>query len=207
MFLYKITNAVNGKAYVGITRYSLGKRMAEHIRNAKRNSNLLLPRAIRKHGVDSFHIESLATAESWEQLQQLERDAIARLGTTQKHVGYNMTTGGEGIQGLAKTDEWRRAMSARFKGRKFTPEHRAKLSLAHTGKLNPHKGVPLSYEAKRKLSATITGRKHSPEWCRRIGDANRGKLLGRKLSEEHKAKIGLGVLRYRAENREATPCP
>ena len=55
--IYKITNTVNGKAYIGQTRHDVIKRrIAYHF---KGHGNLALKRAIKKHGVEAFTIEIL----------------------------------------------------------------------------------------------------------------------------------------------------
>ena len=57
------------------------------------------------------------------------------------------------------------------KGKKFTDEHRKKLSEARKGKVPWNKGVPMREESKEKLSKTFKGRE--------------GYWKGKKLSEQH----------------------
>lgn len=67
--------------------------------------------------------------------------------------------------------------------KKFTEEHKKKLSIAHMGKT-------LSEEHKKKLSVAHIGKKHSEETKKKIGFASKGNkyCLGRKLSKEVKQK-------------------
>ena len=99
MVVYKITNTANGKSYIGITTTSIEKRWREHRCAANLGNNLPLYRAIRKYGVDAFHVETVDKASSIDELKQKERDLIASLGTYYLgDCGYNMTDGGDGVQ-------------------------------------------------------------------------------------------------------------
>lgn len=54
--IYKITNKVNGKAYVGKTTDTVQVRWGEHLKDSKRKrcANRPLYRAIGKYGADAF---------------------------------------------------------------------------------------------------------------------------------------------------------
>jgi group I intron endonuclease len=53
--IYKATNKINGKCYVGMTTQNIDKRIYQHIYNAKNeNSNGIFGRAILKHGEENF---------------------------------------------------------------------------------------------------------------------------------------------------------
>ena len=60
-FIYKITNDVNEKVYIGKTLRSVEKRWKEHIQDSKREhtENRPLYRAMNKYGIDNFHIETI----------------------------------------------------------------------------------------------------------------------------------------------------
>lgn len=58
-YIYKIYNDINDKLYIGKTMHiNIEKRFKEHCRDAlkTRNDNRPLYRAMRKYGVDKFHI-------------------------------------------------------------------------------------------------------------------------------------------------------
>lgn len=87
-----ITNAIDGKRYIGITRYTAHKRFLRHCGGARNQSeNAYLYRAMRKHGVDNFKIEVLYEGVNWQELCAVERGLIA-----ERAPEYNMTRGGEG---------------------------------------------------------------------------------------------------------------
>ena len=102
MQTYVITNTVNDKKYVGITSCPLAKRWREHKSAANTGVDRPLYRAMRKYGIEAFIIEKIAEAENENELKQLEIDFIEALETyLPKGKGYNLTTGGEGVNRIA----------------------------------------------------------------------------------------------------------
>ena len=86
--IYKITNKVNKKFYIGYTSKSLEERFARHLYNAfNLNMKTYLYKAMRKSGKDNFYIELVKESKS----KLLEVDTITKL---KPH--YNMTEGGDG---------------------------------------------------------------------------------------------------------------
>jgi len=112
--LYKATNRLNGKFYVGLTSRRLTKRWAEHVRHARYRVNKgSFYRAIRKHGPDVFDLVILETVLSWPEAKQREVALIAEL-----KPAYNSTAGGDGTAGHRVTAEGRRRMSEVNRGNK-----------------------------------------------------------------------------------------
>lgn len=132
------------KAYIGQTFRTLesragGKGQGYHKYNHQITSKFV--NAIRKWGWDSFERVTLIDGvETVEELNKLERLFIAIYDTYEN--GYNSTKGGEGVLGCKHTGMY---------GKKFTEEHRRKLSLAHMGQPSARKGKPLSEETKAKI--------------------------------------------------------
>lgn len=122
--LYQLMSP-SGKSYIGISRFGLEKRWAKHVEHAigKRSSGALYG-ALRKYGPDTFVRGILRESDNWEELCQLEKDAILIHGTLAPH-GYNLTHGGEGTVG-PRSEAARAAISIAQKKRFSRPEERAK---------------------------------------------------------------------------------
>lgn len=95
-YIYKITNDVNGKTYVGKTVFSLEKRFQEHIQDSSRErcKDRPLYRAMNKYGIQHFHIELLEECPIDDDLNEREIYWINKLNSY--HYGYNATYGGDG---------------------------------------------------------------------------------------------------------------
>ena len=92
-YIYKITNDINQKAYVGKTEFDIIKRFKEHCKDAFRDRNEKRPlyAAMRKYGIEHFHIELI---EETDNPEEREIYWIEKLGTFKN--GYNATLGGDG---------------------------------------------------------------------------------------------------------------
>ena len=94
-YIYKITNDISDKVYIGKTAFSIQKRFQEHCRDAFKNRNEKRPlyAAIRKYGTDAFSIELI---EECEDAVAADREAYW-IGVYQAYSnGYNATLGGDG---------------------------------------------------------------------------------------------------------------
>lgn len=92
-YIYQIINDINDKIYVGKTEFSIEKRFKEHCADAfrERNEKRPLYSAMRKYGIEHFHIELI---EETDNPEEKEIYWIEHLGSF-KH-GYNATVGGDG---------------------------------------------------------------------------------------------------------------
>lgn len=96
--IYKITNNINGKIYIGQTRMSEPQRWQQHIWYAYNNPDgdcVLLCRAINKYGKENFSREILEEATD-NFLNEREIYWIKTLNSTDRNVGYNIEIGGNG---------------------------------------------------------------------------------------------------------------
>jgi len=101
--VYKITNLINGKAYVGITTKTLERRLKIHM-TAKNEKHLPFHRALNKYGLEGFSCDILIDDEPWEELCKLEKYYIKHFNCKSPN-GYNLTDGGEGFSGFKWTEE------------------------------------------------------------------------------------------------------
>lgn len=92
-YIYKITNNINNKIYIGKTENSIEKRFKEHCMGAFRDRNEKRPlyAAMRKYGIENFHIELV------EETDNPEEREIYWIGYYDGYTkGYNATIGGDG---------------------------------------------------------------------------------------------------------------
>lgn len=66
-------------------------------------------------------------------------------------VGCNFTRGGDGIVGVPCSPEKKELLRSKFKGTKLSLETRAKMSLAHKGKISGHRGQKLDPETFKRF--------------------------------------------------------
>lgn len=95
--IYKITNKINGKIYIGKS-LNIERRWKEHIRHSKDEFSKrkpLIHRAINKYGPDNFVFEVIQEC-NMEDLNNLEKYYINEYGSNNKEIGYNITEGGDG---------------------------------------------------------------------------------------------------------------
>lgn len=109
--VYKITNLINQKVYIGYTTRTMEERWKQHIScaynpNTKDGSyEHALKRAIRKYGVSNFSIEQLESSDNKEYLSEREKYWIQYYNSctmSPNGYGYNLTFGGDGGNGLYK---------------------------------------------------------------------------------------------------------
>lgn len=92
-YIYKITNDINQKIYIGKTEFSIEKRFREHCQDRLKENCKQRPlyRAMNKYGIEHFHIELL---EQTENPEEREKYWIEYYGSFK--YGYNATIGGDG---------------------------------------------------------------------------------------------------------------
>ena len=184
--IYKATNTVKKKSYIGYTRRDAEKtRIPEHFSG---HGNKHIKKAIEEDGIDSFTFEILYDGIIPEFLKSFEKEAIAKHNTVYPK-GYNCNDGGSGPC-------------------KHSEETKRKIPEAQAGEKNHQYGKPHSEETRRKMSEAKIGEKHSnygksrpEETKRKISEAHKGKPSwnkGGSLSEETKRKV--------SEAREGLEC-
>lgn len=108
--VYKITNKINGKSYIGYTTRTVEARWKQHIVCAKKHQkdgsyNDAFKRAIRKYGEDNFSVEIIEESNDKHYLQEREKywiDYYNTLTINKNSWGYNETVGGQGGNGQYK---------------------------------------------------------------------------------------------------------
>lgn len=171
--IYCITNKVNGKRYIGQTTMPLYKRWHAHQRADGRCVSIAA--AVQKYGAEAFEVVVIASANSRQELDDLEIAHIVAANTLDPAVGYNLRPGG---MSATFSTETRALMSARKIGRKLTDEHKARISAA--GKGRKHSPSTIAKQSKAKMGKPKT-EAHRANLCKPRPDFV--------MSEAHKQAI------------------
>ena len=208
--IYKVTNLIDGKSYIGQTAISLAKRRVGHIQKVNCGSKSYFHNAIRIYGVDTFIWEMICLCSSKPEADAKECEFISVLDT-KVPFGYNLTDGGEGTVGFSPSKETLLKRSKAMKGRKLSEDHKTKIIKALTGYKHSdetranmsqaHIGSKQTDEAKAKVSKSLIGNKRMvgykmPDATKiKIGAASKGNQynLGRKTSDKTKEKLSLAL--------------
>jgi group I intron endonuclease len=107
--IYKITNKINNKIYIGCTINSLEKRYYEHLyRCFKTDYKSKLYNSIKKYGEENFYIELIEECDL-SNIYEIEKKYIEQYDSFNN--GLNNTLGGEGCLGYIHSPEIRRKIS------------------------------------------------------------------------------------------------
>jgi hypothetical protein len=156
-YIYETTNLLNNKKYIGQKK---GK-----FNGCYYGSGLILKKAIQKHGIGSFNIKVLTSAENKAKLDELERSYIAEYRRIFGRRGlYNIANGGingdvldirdktyEEVYGKKKAAEIKKKIGEASRGHILSQEGKDKISKALSGK-------PKSEEHRAKLRVLIAPR-------------------------------------------------
>jgi group I intron endonuclease len=182
MIIYKATNKIDGKCYIGQTINSLNDRKITHKCHGKKDNNYF-HNALKKYGFDNFEWKIIEECSSKEEMDEMEFHYIKQYDSYKKKNGYNITMGGEGTQlfgkangmyGKKHSEESIEKMRKIKKGKKHTKESKQKISNATKGKNNPMYGT-----SRCGKDNPMYGKKHSEETKRKISESlkrrNKGK--------------------------------
>jgi group I intron endonuclease len=164
MQIYKITNKVNGKIYIGKNATSNVKYMG---------SGTILKDAIKKYGIDNFCKEILEdNIKSIEELNSKEIYWINLLESNNREIGYNRAPGGEGNTGKwngdSLTKEHKEKISDSLKGRNITWNKKLSESRRNSEKVQE---LYTNKEWKEKISKTLKDIPKSEEHCKNISNS------------------------------------
>jgi group I intron endonuclease len=181
MIIYKVTNLINGKVYIGQTVQDLKERWKGH--QSGYSGCVALKFAIQKYGIENFTIEQVDHAYSLEELNKKEGNWIVQMNSLSPN-GYNLKSGGdqprlcqESIdkanatkkernirpwnEGLDKTDP---RVAGYIRYGKDTHAY---------GKVGYRKGKKASKETKRKISEVQLGRVVSEQTKKKMSDSRK----------------------------------
>lgn len=160
-YIYKITNNVNGKTYIGQHKY-------KDLDDSYMGSGVALKRAKEKYGIENFTKEILYSRIQYQETaNDMEKFAISKERALGK-AEYNIADGSRGGDTYHCVNEETQKKIAHWAGKKNS-EQAKRLK----GKPSRAKGCKWSEEARKKFSEARKGKKHptnKPAW-------NKGKKL------------------------------
>lgn len=156
MIIYKITNKLNGKIYIGKTGQSLERRWCKHLNEAKHHDKRHLYRAINKYGKNEFSIEVIECCKL-EVVSEREKFWIKHYNSNDQTIGYNLTEGGE--NGL-RSEEYKARISQTLKTYFRVNGPPPNPTKGKFGKQHHFYGKHHTHKTKRKLSVARNGKKY-----------------------------------------------
>ena len=181
MLIYRVTNTVNGKVYIGKWSHpTVDHRWALHKYAARHGSPLYFHRAIRKYGLGAFKVEVIARAKTTEELSEMEKFYISVYQSNDPIKGYNLTLGGEGRLG-PMPEAWKKWKSGHSKRFWADPEYRAKQTKSHKDWWTPKRREDNAIRLQLRRASGRDPRKGT----------GKGPGTGVKHSVETKIKMGL----------------
>lgn len=151
MIIYKITNRINGKVYIGQTVQKLTKRWADHCSmDRTRDGQSYLFNAVCKYGKENFIIEQIDSAQTLEGLNALEEMYIKKFDC-RAPAGYNLLPGGLNKRHHEST---KNKISQKLKGRPIT------------NRWNGGNTTSPSEETRTKISQKLKGKSIKHRWTK-----------------------------------------
>jgi len=189
--IYKTTNLVNGKIYVGQHNTSAN--------DGYLGSGLILNNAISKYGKEKFIRETLEYC-TYDNVNEREIYWIQYLSANNRNIGYNIANGGNSIgkhseETILKMKESKMGEKNGMFGIHHSKEVKQKISESNSGENNYWFGKKLSnthIENLQKNRGDYSGEK-SWNFGKKLSEKTKQKISkshdGKKLSQNHKNKL------------------
>ncbi len=135
--VYKITNIINNKVYVGSTCNSLYKRLHLHLMSLRNNKHFSkhLQRAWNKYGEENFKFEIIEICSTKEETLQKEEFYINSLQSFIENKGYNIYQFAHTTKGNKWSKEAKDRRKGFGKGKTLSLDTRKKQSIAAKGRI------------------------------------------------------------------------
>lgn len=194
-YIYKITNNINNKVYIGQTKNSVNRRWTEHKRDSKKNNNdFVLYRAMRKYGFDNFIVETIEFDVPLDKLNEREVYWIKFYDSFNSEKGYNLTSGGGQNTKISDSTKEKHRQNALMgiTGHKHLPTEEVYNKEVREKISKGNKGKKMSEESKRKLSESLKGKKCSQKSINLLIERNKNRVW----TEEQRKKISDSMKRH-----------
>jgi group I intron endonuclease len=222
-YLYKITNEISGKIYIGQTINPV-KRWKKHRYEARREKpRQVISEAIKKYNLENFSFEVIACCSNQNDANIIEIELIKQYNSLASNgFGYNIEIGGNS---KIRSDETRKKISANsakywlgkkmpketidkmIESRKYyrpSEETKIKMSASAKGKNTWMKGRELPEDWVKNMAQAHVGLKRSDETKKKMSAALKGRvspMKGKRFSEEHKLKLSEAAIKREAAKR------
>jgi group I intron endonuclease len=183
--LYQITNTVNEKSYIGITKLSINERWNIHVSHS-RNTKYPLHHAITKYGSDSFIITLLEENQNRKIISDLEEPTIQQLKTHITQQGYNVAKGGYGGD-LGPEASRKRLETIKNYSPERKAEYQRRLSKRNLGKTKENDAGRLAQSEKIKGNTFRKDIPHVDSSKQKISEGNTGKVRS-KIARQNYSK-------------------
>lgn len=181
MIIYKTTNLINGKIYIGQDRNN----NSNYIGSGK-----ILYLAIQKYGLENFNKEILEECNSLELLNEREKYWIDFYKSTNRSVEYNITKGGTGGDTLSNNPNKKQI------GEKISNSNKKIWSdSTYKKKMSELRKTQITRETRQKISDSTKGKNNrmygkSHQQCSKDKMSNARKIWWINLPEEKKKELG-----------------
>lgn len=197
-YIYRITNKINGKTYIGQHKY-------KELNDKYMGSGVNIRRAQKKYGMENFEKEILYSRIQYkETVDDMERFAIAKERALGK-AEYNIRDGGGGCAEHNTSEETKRKMSESHKGKKHSEETRKKISESNKGKRHSDESYKRASEKMKGRTPWCKGKKMNDSFRKKCGESHKGKApwnKGKKWDDEMKQKAEEVRKAYRKSGRK-----
>ena len=193
MVIYKITDLIDGKVYIGQTINKLKRRFS------RLRFNRFLKRTIKLHGIKNFELSIIQSCSSINELNEREQFWISFYDSTDNRRGYNLQSGGKNCRVHEST---KKVLSKKCSGWHHTERAKQKISEAQMGSKHWAYGKKFSSKYKENLSKSHMGNRHSQATKDKMSKTRKGRAItwGSKISEAKYKVAERGVLDFILKN-------
>ncbi len=200
--LYKITNNVNGKSYIGTHKTT-------NINDGYFGSGKLLKRAILKYGIDKFSKEILQMFQNEEEMFKAEAETVNE-DFVKREDTYNLIVGGQGgfsyinanglaVQHITKTNAKRLSKKAnKARSLKLQTDSQFRKQVQKTSR-------KIMLQRIAQNGPSFLGKQHSAATKRKMSRAKKGKTIGDKNSQYGTMWITNGTNNKKILKNESIP--
>ena len=190
-FLYKTTNLINNKNYIGIHQ-------TNNLNDGYLGSGLAFKRALKKYGKNNFKREVIKFCSSYEELLDLEKVYVNEVWV-KEDSNYNLKTGGQCNGFLSEESKQKISLSlkAKYKSGEITPRMTAPYVATEEQKKQ------ISETLKKRYMENEHNRKGKEPWNKGKKNVqvawNKGLIFG-PLSDDEKKRKSETLKKYYTEN-------